>query len=246
MNDIEYPIRINRYLYLEQYCSRRQADRFIEKGQVLINGKKAVLGQKVNKEDKVEVKGAVKKAKENFLYFIFNKTKGIVTTNPQRDEQGIEDVFKPASMNQPPNLRVSPVGRLDKDSHGLVFLTNDGRIVNPLLSPDFNHEKEYIVRLNKDIKPSLKNKMEKGIDIEGYVTKPAKVRIMDTRRFRIILTEGKKHQIRRMATALGYEVTDLKRTRMMNIKLGNLEKGTGRELTKKEASELLKSLGIKG
>lgn len=244
MESITYPIRINRYLFLKQYCSRRQADRFIESGHVLVNGKKAVLGQKVTESDTVEVKKQVNTARASLEYYAFNKPVGIVTTTPQRDEQGIEHLFAPASKNAAPNRRVSPVGRLDKESRGLVFLTNDGRIVHAMLSPDNDHEKEYVVQVNKDISPRVKRSLEHGVVIEGYKTKQARVKILDTRRFVIVITEGKKHQIRRMVTALGYEVVDLRRTRIMNIKLGTLPEGTGRKLTEEELYTLLKTVGI--
>lgn len=238
MDTIEYPIRLNRYLYLNNYCSRRQADIFIEKGLVKINGKTAVLGQKVEKKDIVDVDTHIKKQKENFVYFIFNKPKGIVTRNPQAGEKAIADVWPKAQ-------KLHPIGSLDKASEGLVFLTNDTRIVDRMLSPKYHHEKEYRVRVDKHINGYFAQKMEHGVNIEGYTTKPCKVEVTGDQSFKIILTEGKKHQIRRMCAALGYQVRELKRTRIMNIKLGTqLRPRTGREVTVTEKMELLKSLGV--
>lgn len=232
---ITYPIRINKYLSYKGYCSRRQGDRFVEEGKVFINGKPAELGQKVRQGDTVELADDVQSHTESYVYYVFNKPKGVVSTNPQRDEKSFRDF-----LDLPED--VAPVGRLDKESHGLLFLTNNGQIVNKMLNPKFDHEKEYAVTLNKEIKGNFKNRMENGVDIEGYTTKPAQVNITGDTTFNIILTEGKKHQIRRMVTALGYEVKDLKRTRIMNIKLRNIAPGEGRELTEKEREELLSSL----
>lgn len=230
---MEYPIRINRYLYLQNICSRREADRLIERGLVRINGSVALLGQKVNEGDKVDVAKSVKK--RTYKYIAFNKPRGVVSHNPQEGETSAEEMIKE---------KVSPVGRLDKESEGLMLLTDDGRIVNKILNPDFSHEKEYKVVVHKEIKPSFKKKMESGVNIEGYVTKPAKVKLTGTTSFIIILTEGKKHQIRRMCMALGYTVKKLKRVRIMNIRLGNLPKGSHRDLTEDEKLDLLQSIGL--
>jgi len=240
MENFEYPIRLNRYLYLKNYCSRRQADVFITKGQVKINGKAAILGQKVYETDEVEVGAQIKKQKENFVYYIFHKPKGIVTRNPQGDEKSIEDIWPTAKTK-----KLHPIGTLDKASFGLVLLTNDTRIVDRLLSPKYKHEKEYRVRVDKHINGYFAQKMENGVNIEGYVTKPCKVETTGDKAFKIILTEGKKHQIRRMCVALGYQVQELKRTRIMNLHLTKQTvKGTGRELTVTEKMELLKTLGV--
>lgn len=234
MTDIEYPIRVNRYLFLKNYCSRREADRLIEQGKVFINGKPAVLGQKVSADDKVTL--AVDVANREYEYYIYNKPRGIVSHNPQRDEQGIADVSGLGS-------RVSPVGRLDKDSHGLMLLTDDGRIVNALLHPDYAHEREYNVRVDKYVKEQDLKKLARGVSIEGYVTKPAKVKRIDDNSFALTLTEGKKHQIRRMCAALGYQVTDLKRVRMMHLAL-DVSEGEHRPLTQREQAALLTIAGI--
>ncbi len=240
MEHFEYPVRLNRYLYLKNYCSRRQADVFIEKGLVKINGVKAVLGQKVNEGDVVDIDAQIEKKKENFVYFIFNKPVGYVTRNPQHGEKSIADIWPKAKT-------LHPIGALDKASQGLVLLTNDTRIVDRLLSPKYHHEKEYRVRVHKSLAtmPDFKQKMEKGVNIEGYKTKPCKVEVTGDRAFKIILTEGKKHQIRRMTAALGYQVKELKRTRIMNLRLKpEHREGHGQEITVTEKMTLLKDLGV--
>lgn len=209
-------MRINKYLALKKISTRRGADELIREQKVFINGKRAVLGSKVNEGDKVELKGA--KIKE-YSYFAYNKPIGIETTSPK------EGLF--------------PLGRLDKASHGLLILTDDGRITDQLLSPKYFHEKEYVVKTKEKLRSSFKAKMEAGVNIEGYKTKPCKVTIVNDFTFRVILTEGKKHQIRRMCSALFQEVADLKRERIMNIKLGNLKPKGVREIKGKELSIFL-------
>lgn len=237
MEKITYPIRINRYLYLKGYCSRRQADQFIERGLVKINGEKAWKGQKVLEKDKVEVGKEIKNLKKTFEYYIFNKPVGIVSHNPQGNEKEVTDVFKTPE-------KIFPVGRLDKDSEGLMFLTSDRRIINKIIDPEFEHEKEYEVVVDKDLKESVAKKMSNGVRIERYTTKPAKVRLMGKRKLNMILIEGKKHQIRRMCAALGYQVKKLKRTRIMDLKLVGLPVGKGRKLDFKERKNLLDNLGM--
>ncbi len=240
MNEqITYPIRINRYLYLKNICSRRKADELIEKGHIKVNGKKAVLGQKINSGDNVEVDNTVKQIAQNYEYYVFNKPVGVVSHNPQNNEKAVEDFFKNIKYK-----KLSPVGRLDKDSEGLMLLTNDGRIIDKMLNPKYEHEKEYIVKVDKDLKESFARKMSKGVKIEGYITKPSKCIVIGPRSFRIILTEGKKHQIRRMTVALGYQVKQLKRTRIMNLRLNNLPKGTSRKIDPEEKIGLLKLIGL--
>jgi 23S rRNA pseudouridine2604 synthase len=214
-----YPMRINKYLALKKISTRRGADELIKNKKVFINGKLAVLGSKVNETDKVEVKGAKEK---EYKYFAYNKPVGIETNSPRAD--------------------LFPLGRLDKNSHGLLILTNDGRITDSLLNPKYFHEKEYVVRAKEKLRSSFKQKMEAGVNIEGYHTKKCKVRILNDFTFRIILTEGKKHQIRRMCSALFQEVADLKRERIMNIELGNLKPNTIREIKGAELALFLKSL----
>ncbi|HEY4513124.1 MAG TPA: pseudouridine synthase [Candidatus Paceibacterota bacterium] len=220
-----YPMRINKYLALKKISTRREADDLVQNKKVFINGRLALLGDKVNENDKVEVRG--KKTNE-YVYFAYNKPIGIETSSPR------EGLF--------------PLGRLDKNSHGLLILTNDGRITDQLLNPKYFHEKEYLVRTKEKLRGSFKKKMETGVNIEGppaqagYLTKKCKVKIIDDFNFRVILTEGKKHQIRRMCSALFQEVADLKRERIMNIKLGNLKGKALREIKGEELNTFLHSL----
>ncbi len=209
-------IRINKYLALKKISTRRGADELITAKKVFINGKLALLGSKVEETDKVEVRGA---KVNTYKYFAYNKPVGVETDSPQKD--------------------LFPLGRLDKASHGLLILTNDGRITDQLLNPKYYHEKEYIVRTKEKLRSNFKQKMEAGVNIEGYVTKDCKVKILGPNTFKIILTEGKKHQIRRMCSALFQEVADLKRERIMNIKLGTLKEGAMREIKGEELATFL-------
>ena len=235
----DYPMRINKYLALKNYATRRGADEMIEKGLVYINGKKAMLGDKVDENDNVEVraKGPAKK----YVYLAYNKPKGIVTSLPQLGDMDIKTQLK----NTPVAPDIFPLGRLDKDSRGLIILTNDGRITDRLLNPAFEHEKEYEVRTQEHLRESFERHMSEGVDIgEGVMTKPCTVKRTSDNAFRIILGEGKKHQIRRMVTALHNTVIDLRRIRVLNIKLGSLKEGTYRKIESKELSDFLDSLGI--
>lgn len=235
--DSGYPMRINKYLSQRGYATRRGADELIQKGHVTINGRKAVLGDKVEADDEVVVR---QKGKKQYRYYAFNKPRGLVTHSAQGDDQDIED-----AIQRVPELRgVFPVGRLDKDSYGLLILTDDGRITDRLLSPSHEHEKEYTVKVANPLRANFKERMEAGVNIEGYVTKPAKVRINGETSFTITLTEGKKHQIRRMVVALFNEVKELKRTRVMNIRLGKLPQGAYRAIEGEELAEFLRSLGL--
>mgnify|MGYP002029697408 CR=1 FL=1 len=233
---MEYPIRINRYLLLNNYCSRRQADRFIKDGQVFINGTVATLGQQVHAGDEVRVGNAVVELLENYQYYLFNKPRGIVSHHPQRDEKSIEDISGIVDD-------VSVVGRLDKESCGLMLLTNDGRIVNTILNPIYAHQREYEVCVDKYLKESDLRKLARGVRIEGYLTKPAIAKRLGEKSFSLTLTEGKKHQIRRMCAALGYQVVDLKRVRMLHLSL-DIKPGEARTLTTKEKETLLEQCGI--
>ncbi|NQV93439.1 rRNA pseudouridine synthase [Candidatus Kaiserbacteria bacterium] len=237
MEEITYPIRINRYLYLKGFCSRRKADQLIEKGDILINGEVATLGAKVLLGDEVTVGKHVRKLQSEYKYFLYHKPRGIVSHNPQGDEKSVEDVSGLGKS-------FFPVGRLDKASHGLMLLTNDGRIVNRLLSPEFEHEREYVVRVDKKITNTFITRMKKGVNIEGYTTKPSIVRKVNDLTFNITLTEGKKHQIRRMTVALGYQVKDLKRIRIMDLTLSAIEEGKTKEFSNEEKTSLLKSLTV--
>ncbi|MDO8183665.1 MAG: pseudouridine synthase [bacterium] len=212
---------INKYLASEGYTTRRGADVLVKAKKVLINGRVAVPTDKVNDGDKVEVKGFKKPA---YQYYAYNKPRGEETASP------LPGLF--------------PLGRLDKDSQGLLILTNDGRVTDRLLSPKYEHDKEYEVKVEPELKPSFKTKLERGVNIEGYVTKKCQVTILTPNKFKIILHEGKKHQIRRMCAAFNYAVRDLKRTRIMNIKLAKLGVGQQRVLKGDELKTFLISLGL--
>ena len=228
-------MRINKYLAYKNISTRRGADELIEKGQVFINGKKALLGSKVNETDKVEVRNG-KTPTKKLVYYAYNKPVNVITHSPSDEEKDIKENIK--DKNIPKDI--FPIGRLDKNSHGLMILTNDGRITDKLLNPKYVHEKEYTVKTKNKLRSSFKQKMENGVNIEGYITQKCKVIIVNDFTFRIILSEGKKHQIRRMCSALFQEVQDLKRNRIMNIKLGPLKSGGFREITGKELETFLK------
>ena len=236
-NEISYPMRINRYLALNNYSSRREADTLIEKGVVTINGKKAKIGDKVEEKDVVSVNMKVANVAKKYVYFAYNKPRGIVTHSPKDGQRSIAEVTYTASD-------VFPVGRLDKNSRGLIVLSNDGRITDKLLNPEREHEKEYVVSVNKPITNIFLKVMRQGVQLEDFKTRECLVEKTDETTFHIVLTEGKKHQIRRMCTALGWEVVDLKRVRIMNIKLGNLGSGQQRKIVGEELETLLRSLGV--
>ncbi|MFA6463910.1 MAG: pseudouridine synthase [Candidatus Paceibacterota bacterium] len=227
-------MRINKYLAEKNYSTRRGADEMIAKGQVFINGRVAVLGDKVSDTDLVKV--SFRGKQKPYMYIAYNKPRGIVTHSAQKGDQEIKNVFALKD--------VYPIGRLDKDSHGLIILTNDGRITERLLGPKYAHEKEYIVTTKNDLRSNFKEKMEAGVQIEADKTAPCRVQILSERSFKVVLTEGKKHQIRRMCSALFQEVDDLKRTRIMNIKLDSLSEGAHRKIEGEELKTFLTSLGI--
>lgn len=234
-SDTKVSVRINKYLALKKISTRRGADELVKNKKVFINGKLAFLGDKVNEKDTVEVRGV--KLNE-YKYFAYHKPIDVITHSPQEGEQDIKEEIK--NKNIPKD--VFPIGRLDKNSHGLIILTNDGRITDQLLNPKYVHEKEYVVRTSNKLRSNFKQKMEAGVNIEGYITKKCKVKILNDFTFRVVLTEGKKHQIRRMCSALFQEIADLKRERVMNIKLGNLKSNEFREIKGTELSLFLKSL----
>ena len=225
-------MRINKYLAHKNLCTRREADTLISAGKVLINGKTAQLGDKVNETDKVDVRFRVKK----YRYFAYNKPRGVITHSPEEDERDIRQSI--------PLVGVFPIGRLDKDSKGLIILTDDGRITDKPLNPDYTHEKEYIVAPKQEQPTNFKAKMESGVNIEGYITKPAAVTVSSPKNFTITLTEGKKHQIRRMCSAMGLVVASLERTRIMNIRLSGLKEGEHRPILGQELATFMKSLGF--
>ena len=225
--------RINKYLSEVGYCSRREADRLIEEGKVTVNGKVPQMGSKLNKADQVKVEGQIidKLTRQKNIYIAFNKPVGIVCTTDRRVEpDNIIDFIKYPS-------RIFPIGRLDKLSEGLIFLTNDGDIVNKILRARNNHEKEYIVSVNRLINQDFIQRMRNGVKILDTVTKNCFVKQLGPKKFKIILTQGLNRQIRRMCESLGYKVKSLKRIRIMNIKL-DIPKGKYREFTKKELLEL--------
>lgn len=236
----EFPMRLNRYLAQRGIATRRDADELIGRGRVLVNGKKAVLGMKVTETDRIEVAERNRSAKKQLAYIAFNKPRGIITHSPQREEKDVLSLLPPELRS----LGLFPVGRLDKDSHGLILLTNDGRVTDRLLNPSAEHEKEYAVRTKLPLRASFKQHMEAGVDIEGYRTKPAQVRVTGEKTFTITITEGKKHQIRRMVVAMHNEVTDLRRTRIMNIRVGTLKAGEARRIEGKELATFLESIGL--
>ena len=225
--------RINKYLSEVGYCSRREADRLIKEGKVTINGKVPDIGTKVEVGDRVEVKGQriEKSTKQRNIYLAFNKPVGIVCTTDRRVEPDNLIDF----INYP--KRIFPIGRLDKASEGLIFLTNDGDIVNKILRARNNHEKEYIVRVNRPINREFIQTMSNGVEILDTITKNCFVEKLGQKKFKIILTQGLNRQIRRMCESLGYRVISLKRIRIMNIKL-DVPTGKYREFSKKELIEL--------
>lgn len=233
-----YPMRINKYLALKGYSTRRGADELIAAHKVLINGQVASLGTKVLETDSVEVRKS-KKAKK-YVYFAYHKPRGVITHSPQGEEQDIAMAIK----DVPEAAGVFPVGRLDKDSHGLIILTNDGRITDRLLNPEHDHEKEYKVETVEKLRDSFAKHMSEGVDIGDYVTKPAMVARLNDTSFRIVLGEGKKHQIRRMVDAMHNSVKNLERVRVMNIKLAGLKPGSLRPIEGEELATFLKSLGL--
>lgn len=231
---IIYPLRINKYLAAKKIASRREVDELIKQGKVKINGRKAKLGELVSETDKVAIEGDLKK----LVYLAFNKPRGIVTHSPKKGETSIADIL-------PFSGKVFPVGRLDKDSRGLIILSNDGRITDRLLNPDGYHEKEYEARTDNLLTNIFIKQIERGVSLGGgYTTKKCVVRKIDDFSFSIILTEGKNRQIRRMCEALGYEALDINRTRIMNIKLGNLKSGRCRIISGEELDELLFDLNL--
>ncbi len=229
---MEEKTRINKYLSEVGYCSRRAADKLLEEGRIKINGKIPELGTKVSDEDEIFVDGvSIRKSEEKPVYIAFNKPVGIVcTTDTKREANNIIDFIKHPK-------RIFPIGRLDKPSEGLIFLTNDGDIVNKILRARNNHEKEYLVRVDKPINPKFLEKMRNGVPILGTVTKKCEVEKINDMTFRIVLTQGLNRQIRRMCEYLGYEVKKLKRIRIMNINL-DVPIGKWRDLTDEELSTL--------
>lgn len=225
--------RLNKFISETGYCSRREADKLIEQGRVTVNGKLPELGSKVTSDDTIHVDGTSITKKEKPVYLAFNKPVGITCTTEQQVKGNIVNYINYKK-------RIFPIGRLDKPSQGLIFLTNDGDIVNKILRAGNNHEKEYVVTVDKPITQRFLDKMSGGVPILDTVTRKCVVTQEDRFVFRIILTQGLNRQIRRMCEALGYRVTKLKRTRIMNITLRGLPVGEWRYLTPKEMDEIQK------
>ncbi len=228
-------MRINKFISDSGVASRRGADKLIAEGRVLINGKRATIGSQVNPGDDVLVNGNQIRVARNNVYIALNKPVGITSTTEKGVKGNIVDL-----VNHP--LRVFNIGRLDKDSEGLILLTNDGDIVNEILRSEGKHEKEYIVSVDKPITPEFLKKMSEGVKILGTKTLPCQVTQLSKFDFQIILTQGLNRQIRRMCAELGYEVYRLQRIRIMNIHLGNLPPGQWRDLSKKERTQLFREL----
>ena len=233
-DEIKEEVRINKFLSEAGVCSRREADRYIEEGKVKIDGVLAQMGSKVKKENLVTFCGKPVNKEEKLVLIAFHKPVGIVCTTDHREPDNIIDYIGYG-------MRIYPIGRLDKDSEGLILLTNDGDIVNKILRAENNHEKEYIVTVNKEVTLDFIKKMSAGIPILDTVTKPCKLKQLDKYTFSIILTQGLNRQIRRMCEYLDYHVVNLKRVRIMNIQLGRLKAGDYRNVTEREIEELTKS-----
>lgn len=228
-------MRINKYISEAGKASRRGADKLITEGRVTINGRVAKIGDQVNPGDDVLVSGAPVRVARNNVYIALNKPVGITSTTEKGVKGNIVDL-----VNHP--LRIFNIGRLDKDSDGLILLTNDGDIVNEILRAENQHEKEYIVTVDRPIAEDFLKQMSEGVKILGTKTLPCKVEQISKYVFQITLTQGLNRQIRRMCEALGYEVYRLQRTRIMNIQLGNLPVGQWRDLSKKEKNRLFQDL----
>ena len=224
--------RINKYLSEIGYCSRRQVDKLIEQGRIMVNSKEAVMGYKVQKDDVIHVDGEkIKHKKSKRIFIALNKPKGVVcTTNAGVEENNIIDFIKFRE-------RIFPIGRLDKTTTGLILLTNDGDTANKILKTAYNNEKEYLVRVNRPISEAVLKKMSEGVSILGKKTRKCKVEKLKSTEFKIILTQGLNRQIRRMCEVLGYRVTKLKRVRIMDIHL-DTKVGEYRDLNNEEVEQL--------
>lgn len=228
-------MRINKYISETGFCSRREADKLVESGRVSINGVVAELGSQAEQGDDVRIDGKRIGVHKQHVYIALNKPVGIVSTTEMHVKENIVDFVRHKE-------RIFPIGRLDKDSEGLILLTNDGDIVNRILRAEGKHDKEYIVTVDKPVTPSFLKGMSEGVRVLGSMTLPCQVTRIGERTFRIILNEGRNRQIRRMCSAFGYQVRRLKRVRIMNIELGTLAQGKWRDLTADELHRLFKSL----
>jgi 23S rRNA pseudouridine2604 synthase len=223
--------RLNKFISESGYCSRRAADLLIEQGRVFVNGKRPELGSKVNASDEITIDGKTLPAKRERIYIAFNKPRGVTCTTELHVKGNIISFIRFPE-------RIFPIGRLDKDSEGLIFLTNDGDIVNKILRAGNDHEKEYLVTVDKSISSSFVENMSNGVPVLDTVTKKCRIVKETEYRFRIILTQGINRQIRRMCEALGYHVEKLKRVRIMNIHLNGIAEGQWRSFTKEEVKRI--------
>lgn len=231
------PIRINKFFTEQGRCSRREADRLIEEERVTINGRVAVLGDRVTRADVITKDGVVVPWGTRPVYLKFHKPVGVTTTSEPHVKDNII-----AYIGYPE--RIFPIGRLDKDSSGLILLTNDGDIVNKILRAEFAHEKEYVVRVDRPYDRTFLDRMAAGVVILGRPTRPCRAWRVGPRDFRIVLTEGRNRQIRRMCRALGYRVLALTRVRIMNITIEGLAVGRWKKLTADEQAGLLAALDV--
>ena len=231
---VDEQIRLNKFLSDAGYCSRREADRLVEQGVVKVNGKNAVMGQKVTINDSIMVKGKNISREEEQILIALNKPVGIECTTDLNNPDNIVDFINF-------DKRIYPIGRLDKNSQGLILLTNDGSIVNNILKGSNYHEKEYVVTVDKPVTDDFIKKMSTGVRILDQVTRPCKVAKVKKHVFNIVLTQGLNRQIRRMCGELGYNVQKLKRIRIMNIELGNLPVGQYRKVTDSELKDLMRN-----
>lgn len=227
--------RLNKYIADSGYCSRREADRLISEGRVQLDGRMGALGDRVLPDMNVSVDGKPLSGEGEKVYLLLNKPRGIVCTADPREPMNVVDY-----LGYP--RRVFPVGRLDKDSEGLLLLTSDGGIVNRILRAAGGHEKEYEVQIDRPVTPEFVQRMSQGVPILDTVTLPCRVRRTGERNFNIILVQGLNRQIRRMCEALGANVTHLRRIRIMNLRLGRLQPGQWRELTNEELAGLMERL----
>ncbi len=240
-DNIDEPVRLNKFLSDAGFCSRREADRLIEAGKVFVDGKVALMGQKILIGQQVKVNEKIIEVNDEMILIAFNKPVGIECTTDLGNPDNIIDYIKYPS-------RIYPIGRLDKNSSGLILLTNTGDIVNKILKSSNYHEKEYIVDVDKQLTTDFINKMSNGVEIylndgaKKVITRTCKVKQIDKCTFSIILTQGYNRQIRRMCQTLGYNVLKLKRIRIMNINLGNLPIGHYRNITESEIKKLLSGL----
>jgi 23S rRNA pseudouridine2604 synthase len=225
-------VRLNKYISETGVCSRREADKWISEGRVTLNGAPATLGHKVAAGDEVRIDGNLIGAKKQAIYIALNKPVGITCTTEAHVADNIVQLVGHSE-------RIFPVGRLDKESEGLILLTNDGDIVNEILRSENEHEKEYVVAVNRPITDLSLKMLASGVKIMGMTTKPCKVERIDAETFRIVLTQGLNRQIRRMCSALGYRVQRLKRVRIINIQVGALRTGEWRYLSESEVAGLL-------